>query len=677
MLLKKLTLKDFKQFHGKQEIVFATDNKKNVTVIYGANGRGKTSLYRAIMFCLYGDKTLAQDPSESADNLRLVNKHAVSEAGKDGVSAFVEIEFEHRGHKFVLRRSVLAISDDDDNQEEQLSEVCLEETTSRGNTEKETSVEKIDEKINSILDKRIKEYFLFDGEKMENLTRISREQKRQIQEGIKNLLNIDKLLIANDGLACLLKDLQNQLKLKANAAYKKELELLSEKESELAKTSASVEQFDKEIKGAEIVMRDYNKELSAHKEIAEFLKRRKQIDEEQGRTQAGLDTLVSEFVQENDDIGILLAKSEIEAASKTINSKIDRGDIPVTYRAKLFEKILKDNICICNADLSKNQAAINAIRAWKDKSMSEVAETGIINAHADLARTESYIKTKVDSIQRKMRDYSDRIQQIESFEKERKAIKEQIGDQTSNKDIATLEAKYEEARVAKIKLEQKLDDAILKKEMAKKELDKVRDNVKQLEKDEAVKSDIASRCQLVNEASDALTQVYNDFTSEVKVEIGKCASEIFKELIDKEGGSTFKKIEIQQDYSLELFDFRDKPFLANISAGQRQITSISFIMALARIASSNDMLEVPLFMDTPFGRLSGAHRDKLLEKIPLWTKQWVLLATDTEFTKEEADKLRKTGRWGKIYDLESSRTDTTKIVEKKVDTYTPKRTKAD
>lgn len=677
MLLKKLTLKDFKQFYGKQEIVFATDNKKNVTVIYGANGRGKTSLYRALMFCLYGDKTLAQDPSESADNLRLVNKRAVEESGKNEVTAFVEIEFEHRGNKFVLHRSILAISGTDDNQEEQLGVAYLEETTSRGNTEKETSIDKIDEIINSVLDKRIKEYFLFDGEKMENLTRISREQKRQIQEGIKNLLNIDKLLIANDGLAYLLKDLQNQLKLKANAAYKKELDLQSEKETELAKTSASVDQLDKEITCAGTVMRDYDKELSAHKEIANFLKRRKLIDDEQGRTQAALETLISEFVEENNDTGILIAKAEIEAASKTISLKIDRGDIPVTYRAKLFEKILKDKLCICNTDLSKNQAAIDAIRAWKDKSMSDVAETGIINAHADLARTESNIKTKVDSIQRKIRDYSEKTQQIESFEKERKAIKEQIGDTTSNKDIATLEAKYEDARVAKIKLEQKLEDAISKKEMAKKELDKVRENVKQLEKEEAVKSDIASRCKLVNEGSDALTQIYNDFTSEAKVEIGKYASEIFKELIDKEGGSTFKKIEIQPDYSLELFDFRDKPFLANISAGQRQITSISFIMALARIASSSDILEVPLFMDTPFGRLSGAHRDKLLEKIPVWTKQWVLLATDTEFTKEEADKLRKTGRWGKIYDLESSRTDITEVVEKKVDTYTPKRTTAD
>lgn len=677
MLLKRLTLKNFKQYRGKQEIVFAADSKKNVTVIYGANGRGKTSLFRAIMFCLYGDITLAQDPDESAENLKLVNKQAVTDAGDDDTTAYVEIEFEHRGNKYVLHRAMSAITNSDGDQVEELGDVYLEETSDRGNTDKETTPGKIEDKINSILDKRIKEYFLFDGEKMENLTRTSREQKRQIQEGIKNLLNIDKLLIAKEALAHLHKDLQSQLRQKANAEYKKELTVLAEKEELHDKAAADVSQLEKEIRSAEIVMRDYNNQLGAHKEITEFLKQRKFIDDEQKRTEAELETLMSEFVQENDDIGILIAKPEIEAANKTINAKIDRGDIPVPYRAQLLEKILKEMVCICGEDLSKNETAIAKIRAWKEKAMSHEVEVGILKANEGLARTESSIKAKAESIQRKMRDYADKLQQIETFEKQRKAIKEQIGDKTTNKDIALLEKQYEEARTEKNKLEQKLDDATIRRDLAKKEMEKVREIVKQLEKQESVKNDIASRCQLVSDSGDALTQLYDDFTNEVKVEIGKCASTIFKDLIDKEGGSTFKKIEIQSDYSLELFDYRDKPFLANISAGQRQITSISFIMALAQIASSSDILEVPLFMDTPFGRLSGAHRDKLLEKVPVWTKQWILLATDTEFTKEEAEKLRKTGRWGKIYDLDSTRTDTTSIVEKKVDSYIPKRTKAD
>ncbi|MFW6030852.1 MAG: AAA family ATPase [Halanaerobiales bacterium] len=54
MKLKSIEVSNFKQYYGKQRIEFAGNEEdlKNVTVIYGENGRGKTSLYRALMFAL-------------------------------------------------------------------------------------------------------------------------------------------------------------------------------------------------------------------------------------------------------------------------------------------------------------------------------------------------------------------------------------------------------------------------------------------------------------------------------------------------------------------------------------------------------------------------------------------------------------------------------------------------
>ena len=54
MLLKKITLKNFRQFKGVQSVEFATDPQKNVTVIMGENGSGKTTLAQAFTWCLYG-----------------------------------------------------------------------------------------------------------------------------------------------------------------------------------------------------------------------------------------------------------------------------------------------------------------------------------------------------------------------------------------------------------------------------------------------------------------------------------------------------------------------------------------------------------------------------------------------------------------------------------------------
>lgn len=44
MLIKKLTLHNFRQYVGTQEIEFSVDKERNVTVLIGVNTSGKTTL---------------------------------------------------------------------------------------------------------------------------------------------------------------------------------------------------------------------------------------------------------------------------------------------------------------------------------------------------------------------------------------------------------------------------------------------------------------------------------------------------------------------------------------------------------------------------------------------------------------------------------------------------------
>ena len=54
MKLKYLKLKNFRQYYGEQTISFACDSPRHVTVIQGINGAGKSSLFNALNWCLYG-----------------------------------------------------------------------------------------------------------------------------------------------------------------------------------------------------------------------------------------------------------------------------------------------------------------------------------------------------------------------------------------------------------------------------------------------------------------------------------------------------------------------------------------------------------------------------------------------------------------------------------------------
>ena len=53
MIIKKMKLQNFRQYID-DVIEFATDEKKNVTVIMGNNGTGKTTLAQAFQWALYG-----------------------------------------------------------------------------------------------------------------------------------------------------------------------------------------------------------------------------------------------------------------------------------------------------------------------------------------------------------------------------------------------------------------------------------------------------------------------------------------------------------------------------------------------------------------------------------------------------------------------------------------------
>ena len=55
MKLRSLSLGNFRQFYGEQEITFSDDEKQNVTIVHGENGSGKTALLNAFKWCLYGE----------------------------------------------------------------------------------------------------------------------------------------------------------------------------------------------------------------------------------------------------------------------------------------------------------------------------------------------------------------------------------------------------------------------------------------------------------------------------------------------------------------------------------------------------------------------------------------------------------------------------------------------
>ena len=96
MILKKVTLCNFKNFRGKQTIDFThnTLNRKNIILIGGANGAGKTTLVDAIRLCLFGKHFNGYTGyTSNYPNYILSSKNRTSKKKKD-TNYFIQVEIE-------------------------------------------------------------------------------------------------------------------------------------------------------------------------------------------------------------------------------------------------------------------------------------------------------------------------------------------------------------------------------------------------------------------------------------------------------------------------------------------------------------------------------------------------------------------------------------------------------
>lgn len=353
MILEKLTLKNFRQFRGTQEIRFAPQGGaegKKVTVIFGENGRGKTGIFRAIMFCLYGDQRLSQDSHVTGKELSLVNIAELNDS-KTPVECFVELDFFHAGSTYTLRRTVLGMKDGDE-VIEQRDQVRLTQQTLEGNSVTKSDLNEIGRAVNSILDQRVREYFLFDGEKIERLTRASPEQRKEVAGGLRNLLHIDALEVAIRATSRLQRRLDAELEKKSTGEYARVIRQLKDNSERHSQVATLLEQFESEIAIAVEEKRKLDEQFERIREISDLLFARNDLEGREGDMQDQLDVLLAEMKNRTGKLSLALVADTAKDVFGHIDQRKRKGEIPSEIRKDLIERVLSDRVCICGREIT-------------------------------------------------------------------------------------------------------------------------------------------------------------------------------------------------------------------------------------------------------------------------------------------------------------------------------------
>src|SRR5262245_27619121 len=190
MKFEKIMLENFSSYRGKHAIEFNINEQKPVTIIVGGSGFGKTSIFDAINWALYGSQyeevLLSQSEKDITD---YINETALKQAtrSKEAVEMSCSLFFEHEGKHYRIEQEIVAKKTNDRISVTDRAS-SLYQHTSAGNFEKVTYTESF---LNEILPSNVRDYFLFNGDRINKLSLPG--SSKEIKDGIYRVVDLELL----------------------------------------------------------------------------------------------------------------------------------------------------------------------------------------------------------------------------------------------------------------------------------------------------------------------------------------------------------------------------------------------------------------------------------------------------------------------------------------------------
>lgn len=660
MELIKIQLENFRQFYGVQEIEFAS-GEKNITIIFGVNGKGKTGIFRALIFGLYGKTHLPQDNKQ--DKIHLINWNALKE--NSPTSASVTVTFKNNGQIYTIKRVLKGCQFKEDViEEEQSVELYLTSNSGDMSALPITDRTEISSIINEILHEEVKDFFLFDGEKIDALAKTNTEVKKEVKTAIVNLLQIDKLeravKITNDLWSKEDRNIRNNIsnmniasKGDEKEAIEQEIKVIEEK---LQLKQENIASCNSEIYYIREKLEENEEVRQLHQKISEF--------EMQYRTQNETLRMAKKMLKDsyfNQGHKLLLQDYYKKIDNYLKQVLVNQKDM---VGIELIEKSLNDMTCACcHTDLHQMQEALSHIKQLQRNYKRSELTPLITKITSSISDFEMIQDEKKKGLEQELRNVRNIKNELEALGRKRDDLKARARSYSQNEaNLRALEASLEEKEqiVEQFKQEvNRLEGQIIERTKTLTEVE--REYAELLKQNKETEYD-AKRLAYVKQLGIHLEQIFTEYSDDMRERLMIKATEIFKQLIDGKDKELINKIVINNKYELEIYNWQNKNATQDISQGQRQIVALSFITALAQIAGGDKKnIDFPLFMDTPFGRISGNNRDNLIVNIPSLISQWILLLTDTEFSIQEEMNFKMSGKLGKWYRLEQIELGYTKI----------------
>jgi len=646
MKLTSIKLCNFRSFYNQTpELILASGDVCNTTIIHGSNGAGKTSLLNAFTWVLYEKFSAA-----FAATGQLVNKRAIAEAQTGSpVECWVEVGWEHESNLYRAKRSCKVYKNTNDFVDTSKTQLKIQVAGDDGKWY--FPLQQPEDIINNILPVNLHQYFFFDGERIEAIGRS--DQKTEIAEAIKIFLGIEVINRSINHLGDAKKSLESELKAIGNSEIKQLLQQQEILEREIKNISQRQEEIDQELVYQQTFKKDISdrlRELSITQEKEEkrqnLLAQKTASREELSKTKEELKKIVSKS-------GYTVLLTKIIAGFREIVTELKhQGMLTSGISQEFVSELFKLQRCICGVQLQEGNNYYNNVKKLLNKASSSNIEEATIRLNAQVDEIDQRAKAFWENVDREQARINQLRQIISQNELELDSIQEVLR-KDPNEEVSSLQKRLDE-------IEGKIDELHREQGANKQNTAHRQINIEQLVKqiakqklNEGKQILTQKRINATQEAIERLTEVKNRQENQFRCQLEKRVQEIFTEI-----SFTPYIPKISEKYELTLVENTtgiESPVAA--STGENQILSLSFIASIIdkvrewsekrKIIMIPDSSTFPIVMDSPFGSLDTNSRRHIARIIPRLANQLIVLVTKTQWRVEVEEEIAQ--RIGKEY----------------------------
>ena len=609
MLIKKLYLKNFRQYIGEQEIEFSTDKEKNVTVLIGVNTSGKTTLIRAFEWILYNKNNF--------DDKNLLNKN-VADGMKIGETQAVrgKLIILHNDTEYeIVREQIYTCTGNGVRPSVSSANIFYLQPDGQTKTKIESEFAP---NIERILPVALSDYFFFGGERVGQIS-----SRDDIEASVKGLMGLDVLSNAMTHLRTVINRLNKNMDysgdekaLNAQQLLEGARRRLEESNSELENVTVQVDYYREEKEKWAALLR-------SNAETAKAQRRREQLNSIIANLELKIEKdkkeLVSAFSRNSFAyFSLPLLKKAIEI----INGASDNTESVPEMTAESIDYILKRHICICGTHISEGSVAERNLLAERAKQPPESIGS-LVRRYRETAM--DYISSSddyYDTMRNRFVSLRDDQRELGLRTDERKDLDDSL---KNAKDVNYLELQYQHASTRLKEFEQKSENLLQSIGSCKKDISNYEKALEAYGKANEKNIKITLNIAYAQATFDWIKEAYSARENTVRSRLEEKVNSNFSKMYH---GS--RTIAIDEKYRVKYIDVTTEE-----SEGLRAVKSFAFVSGLVELAkealTSEKSKEAdtgpqyyPLVMDAPFSNVDETHIKNISQILPVAAEQVII-----------------------------------------------------